>query len=225
MFKKVALVLGIVVAALLVVIATRPEEFKISRSATVAAPAIVAFSQVNDFHAWGAWSPWEKLDPSMKKVHEGSPSGTGAVYSWTGNDQVGQGRMTITESKPGERVVIKLEFIKPFEQSNITTFTFTPQGDNSTKVDWLMEGKNNFMSKAFGLFVNVDKMVGNDFERGLAQLKVASEGEAQKLAAAAAAAKAADEVAAAAKAAEAAPAEPAAAAAPPAEPAAAGVSH
>jgi hypothetical protein len=220
MLKKVALVLGIVVAALLVVIATRPEEFKVARSATVAAPAIVAFSQVNDFRAWAAWSPWEKLDPGMKKVYEGSPSGTGAIYSWSGNDDVGVGRMTILDSKPGERVVIKLEFIKPFEQTNVTTFTFTPQGDkgDSTKVDWLMEGKNNFMSKAFGLFVNVDKMVGNDFEKGLAQMKVAAEGEAQKLAAAAAAAKAADEVAAAAKAAE-------AAAAPPAEAPAAGVSH
>lgn len=223
MFKKVALVLGIVVAALLVVIATRPDEFKVERSATIAAPVIVAFSQVNDFHAWASWSPWEKLDPNMKRVHEGSPSGQGAVYSWTGNDQVGAGRMTITDSKPGERVVIKLEFLKPFEATNTTIFTFTPQGD-STKVTWTMEGKNNFLTKAFTLVNDMDKMIGNDFDKGLAQMKVVTEGEAQKQAAAAAAIKAAEEAAAAAKA-----AEVAAAAAPPveapAEAPAAGVSH
>lgn len=219
MLKKVALVLGIVVAALLVVIATRPDEFKVERSATVAAPAIVAFSQVNDFHAWQAWSPWDKLDPGMKRVHEGSPSGQGAVYSWTGNDQVGSGRMTITDSKPGERVVIKLEFLKPFESTSTTTFTFTPQGE-STKVTWTMEGKNNFMTKAFALFNDMDKLVGSDFDKGLAQLKTVSEGEAQKQAAAAAAMKAAEEAAKAAAAAEA-----AAAAAPPTEAPAVGVSH
>lgn len=222
MFKKVALVLGIVVAALLVVIATRPDEFKVERSVTVAAPPIVAFSQVNDFHGWASWSPWDKLDPNMKRVYEGSPSGQGAVYSWTGNDQVGAGRMTITDSKPGERVVIKLEFLKPFEATNTTTFNFAPQGEG-TKVSWTMEGKNNFLTKAFTLVNDMDKMVGNDFEKGLAQMKVVTEGEAQKLAAAAAAAKAAEEVAAAAKAAEAAAA--AAAAAPPAEAPAVGVSH
>ena len=228
MFKKVVLVLGIVVAALLTVIATRPENFKVERSSIVAAPPGVAFAEVSDFHNWSKWSPWEHLDANMKKVYEGAPSGTGAVYSWTGNDKVGEGRMTITDVTPGERVVIKLEFIKPFEATNTTTFTFRPQAaTGTTEINWTMEGKNTFLGKAMSLFMNMDSMVGKDFENGLAMLKTASETDAKIRAeeeaqqARAAAEKAAAEKAAAEAAAAAAPAEPA----PAGEAPAAGVAH
>jgi len=136
------------------------------------------FAQVNDFHKWDAWSPWAKLDPNMKQNYEGAPAGTGAMYSWTGNDQVGQGRMTITDSKPSELVKIKLEFIKPWTATNATDFMFTPQG-NQTSVKWTMDGDNTFMGKAFGLFMNMDKMVGGDFEKGLAQMKAVAEAAAK----------------------------------------------
>ena len=115
-------------------------------------------------------SPWAKLDPSMKKTHEGAPAGTGAIYSWSGNDQVGEGRMTLTESRPSELIRIKLEFMKPFAATNTTEFTFKPEG-NQTMVTWSMFGMNNFIAKAFGLFMNMDKMVGGDFEKGLASMK------------------------------------------------------
>ena len=136
------------------------------------------FAQVNDFHKWAAWSPWEKIDPNMKKTYEGSPAGNGAVYSWAGNKDVGEGRMTITDSKPGELVRIKLEFMKPWAATNATDFTFTPQG-NQTGVKWTMSGDKNFMAKAFTLFMDMDKMIGNDFEKGLAQMKSVSEAAAK----------------------------------------------
>jgi hypothetical protein len=221
MLKKVVLVLGIVVVGLLAVIATRPDTFKVERSTVIAAPPPVAWNQVNDFHNWVAWSPWEKLDPNMKKTFDGPASGTGAIYSWVGNDKVGEGRMTILDSKPGERVVIKLEFLKPMEAASTTTFTFTSQGKTdkgeATQVHWAMEGSNNFVAKAMQLFMSMDSMVGKDFEKGLAQLKTAAETEEQKRATAEAASRLAAEAAAAA----APPAEPA----PAAEAPAAGVTH
>jgi len=142
--------------------------------ATIGAPAPVVFAQVNDFHNWDAWSPWAKIDPAMKKTHEGAPAGTGAIYTWAGNDQVGEGRMTLTESRPNELVRIKLEFMKPFASTADTEFTFKPAGDQ-TAVTWSMAGEKNFMAKAFGLFMNMDKMIGDDFEKGLAQMKSVAE--------------------------------------------------
>jgi hypothetical protein len=179
MIKKI-LLYGLVVIALIVVVfcavvAMQPATYHIERSATINAPAAVVFAQVNDFHKWDAWSPWAKLDPSMKQSFEGAPSGPGAIYSWTGNDKVGEGKMTITDSRPAESVKIKLEFVKPFAATNATNFNFKPQG-NQTEVTWTMDGNNNFMGKAFGLFMNMDKMVGADFEKGLAQMKAVSEG-------------------------------------------------
>ncbi len=144
------------------------------RATTIAAPADVVFAQVNDFHNWPVWSPWEKLDPAMKRTHEGAASGVGAVYSWSGNDKAGEGRMTLTESHPSELVGIKLDFIRPFAATNTVNFTFKQTGAQ-TAVTWTMEGDKNFGAKAFGLFVNIDKMVGDDFERGLAQLKSLAE--------------------------------------------------
>jgi uncharacterized protein YndB with AHSA1/START domain len=196
MLKKIGLGILVVLGALAIVIATRPGEFKVQRSTTIAAPAEVVFPFINDFHQWNKWSPWEKRDLNMKKTFEGAPSGTGAVYSWAGNDQVGEGRMTLTESKPNERVVIKLEFIKPFAATNQTEVALSPAA-GTTGVTWTMSGTNNFVGKAFSLVMNMDKMVGGDFESGLAQLKQLSEGEAKRLAEEAAKAKAAAPVAAA----------------------------
>jgi hypothetical protein len=196
MLKKLGLGLLVVVGALAAVIATRPGEFKVQRTASIAAPAEVVFGYLNDFHNWAKWSPWEKRDPNMKKTFEGSPSGAGAIYSWVGNDQVGEGRMTLTESKPGERVLIKLEFIKPFAATNQTEIALAAAG-GTTNVTWTMTGTSNFIGKAFSLVMNMDKLVGGDFEKGLANLKQQSEQEAKRLADEAAKAKAAPPVAAA----------------------------
>lgn len=173
MAKKIGIaVLGLLVV-LLVVIALQPAHFRIERSAVVAAPPAAVFEQVNDFHNWAKWSPWEKLDPGMKKTFSGPPAGSGAEYAWAGNDKAGEGKMTITGSKPTEQVDIRLDFIKPFAATNQSTFTLTPSGAG-TKVQWAMEGNNGFISKAFCLFVDMDKMVGKDFEQGLANLNVAA---------------------------------------------------
>jgi len=170
MLKKVLITLLVIIAALAVIIAMQPAEFRVSRSITIPAPAATVFEQVNDFHKWDAWSPWAKLDPAMKKSHEGAPAGVGAMYSWSGNDQVGEGRMTLTESRPSERIRIKLEFLKSFAATNTAEFDFKADG-NQTVVTWSMFGTNNVMAKAFGLFMNMDRLVGGDFEKGLAQLK------------------------------------------------------
>jgi hypothetical protein len=171
---KILIVLAILILALAAFIATRPADFSIERSAKSTAPPSALFAQVNDFHNWANWSPWAKLDPTMKLTYEGPTSGVGAKYHWVGNKEVGEGRMTIVESVPNERVRINLEFIKPFATTNDTVFTFKPDG-GGTNVNWAMSGRNNFMAKAFHTFVNVDKMVGADFEKGLAQMKAAAE--------------------------------------------------
>ena len=178
MIKKVLLGIVVVIVVLVVVfvciVALQPSHYRIERSATINAPASAVFTQVNDFHKWEAWSPWAKLDPAMKQSYEGAPAGTGAVYTWAGNSQVGEGRMTITDSHPNDLIKIKLEFVKPWAATNATDFMFKPQG-NQTAVTWTMDGDNNFMGKAFGLFMNMDKMVGDDFQKGLAQMKSVSE--------------------------------------------------
>jgi len=174
MLKKILVVIAVVIIAFLIVVALQPADFNVTRSTTITAPAKVVFAQVNDLHKWDAWSPWAKLDPAMKQTHEGASAGTGAVYSWTGNKQVGEGRMTITESRTNELIRIKLEFLKPFASINTTEFTFKPEGSQTT-VNWSMRGTNNFMAKAFCIFMNMDKMVGGDFEKGLAQMKSVAE--------------------------------------------------
>jgi hypothetical protein len=174
MIKKILIGLAAIVVVLVVIIALQPSHYRVERSATMKAPAVVVFAQVNDFHKWNAWSPWAKIDPAMKQTFEGAPAGTGAVYAWTGNKDVGEGRMTITDSHPSDLIKIKLEFIKPFTATNATDFTFKPQGDQ-TAVTWTMSGDNNFIGKAFSLFMNMDKMVGGDFEKGLAQMKAVTE--------------------------------------------------
>lgn len=174
MLKKILISLVVIIVVFVVVVATRRADFRVTRSTTIAAPPEAVFAQVNDFHKWDAWSPWAKLDPAMKRTHEGAPAGPGAIYSWAGNKEVGEGRMTITESRTNELIRIKLEFLKPFAAVNTTEFTFKP-GGNQTAVTWSMTGTNNFMAKAFCLFMNMDKMVGGDFEKGLAQMKSVAE--------------------------------------------------
>ncbi len=169
----VALVL--LVLCLVVVAAAQPSEYRVTRSAMMAAPPSEVFAQVNDFHKWDAWSPWAKIDPAMQQIYEGAPAGTGATYRWIGNSQVGEGRMTITESRPNDLIRIKLEFMRPFAAVNDVEFTFKPES-NQTAVSWRMDGKKNFMFKAMGLFMSMDKMLGGQFERGLAQMKAAVEG-------------------------------------------------
>jgi len=172
--KKVAIRVGLglvaVIVVLLIVIATRPSTYRVERHATIAAPADVVFARVKDFRTWNAWSPWSKLDPNMKTKFDGTPGEVGAVYAWEGNDEVGSGRMTITAIKPNERVDIKLEFLKPWESQAENGFTVEPAGKD-TKITWFMAGKNDFMGKAFSLFVDMDAMIGKDFESGLAALK------------------------------------------------------
>lgn len=174
MLKKILLTLVAIIAIILVLAAFQPSEFRVTRTAAIAAPASVIFPEINDFHRWTAWSPWEKLDPAMKRTYEGPAAGVGAVYAWEGNSDVGAGRMTITESRSPELIRIKLEFLKPMPGICPTEFTFRPEG-GATVVTWTMNGTNNYVAKIFCLFVNMDKMIGGDFEKGLAGIKQIAE--------------------------------------------------
>jgi uncharacterized protein YndB with AHSA1/START domain len=174
MFKKILIGLAVIVVVLVVIVALQPSEFRVVRSATISAPPPAVFAEVNDFHKWEAWSPWAKLDPAAKNSFDGPAAGTGAIFNWSGNNEVGEGRMTITESRPSDLIRIKLDFTKPFEATNTTEFTFKPEG-NQTVVTWSMFGTNNFVAKAFCLFNSMDKMVGGQFEKGLASMKSIAE--------------------------------------------------
>lgn len=158
------------VAILVVVISLRPNEFKISRSISISAAPEIVFAQVNDHRRWEVWSPWSKLDPNMKKTFEGPQWGVGAIYKWAGNNQVGEGVSTIIESRPNELIKMKLDFMKPFKSSSDVEFAFVSEG-TQTVVTWSMSGKNNFIGKAMSLFMDCQKMVGGQFDSGLAQLK------------------------------------------------------
>jgi hypothetical protein len=179
MLKKILIGFAVVLVAFLLIVAMQPSHFRVERTANITAPVPAIFDRVNDFHKWEAWSPWAKLDPAMKQTYEGAPAGTGAIYTWVGNKQVGEGRMTITESIPSDLIRLKLEFLKPFASTAHTEFMFKPEKDQ-TVVTWSMSGENNFISKAFCLFMNMDKMVGGDFEKGLANLKSLAETSARK---------------------------------------------
>jgi hypothetical protein len=174
MLTTVLIVLAAVVVVFLIVVAMQPSGFRVERSATIAAPSAVVFPQVNDLHKFQDWSPWAKRDPACKTSFEGPPAGTGAGFHWAGNKEVGEGRMTITESRPNELVRFRLDFLKPFAATNTAEFAFKPSG-NQTVVTWSMSGERNFFFKAFGLFVNCDKMIGSDFEKGLANMKAIAE--------------------------------------------------
>ncbi len=174
MWKTILIAIVVIIVIFVIVVALQPAEYRVTRSASISAPPAVVFPQVNDFHNWEGWSPWAKLDPAMKQTYDGTSAGTGASYSWAGNSKVGEGRMTITESRPSDLVRIKLDFVKPFASTADTEFTFRPEGDQS-RVTWTMSGRKNFATKMFGLFVSMDKMIGRDFEKGLAQMKAVVE--------------------------------------------------
>jgi uncharacterized protein YndB with AHSA1/START domain len=177
MIKKILIALAVIIVVFLVVVALQPADYQVTRAATIAAPPETVFAQVNDFHKWEAWSPWEKLDPAMDRTYSGELAGEGAVYAWSGNSDVGEGSMTITESRPNDLIRLKLEFIKPMAGTSDTEFSFKSEGEG-THVTWTMAGKNNFIGKAFCLFMNMDKMVGGQFEEGLASMKRVAEAEA-----------------------------------------------
>ena len=170
MLKKILFALLALIVVLLIVVVTRPSDFRITRKAVIAAPAAAVFEQLNDFQKWNAWWPWAKLDPKAKNSFEVPASGVGAKFSWAGNSEVGEGSMKITASKPGEKIVMDLVFIKPFAGSSVTEFTLKAE-DGGTEVTWTMSGKNGFVGKAISLFMNCDKMVGSQFEEGFANLK------------------------------------------------------
>jgi polyketide cyclase/dehydrase/lipid transport protein len=170
MLKIVLIALAVILVVLAVIIALQPADFRVARSTAISAPPPAVFAQVNDFHKWEAWNPWGKIDPAMKQAYEGAPAGPGAIYTWAGNNEVGEGRMTITESRPNELIRVKLEFFKPFAATNTAEFTFKPEG-NQTAVTWSMFGEKNFMAKAVHLFMNMDKMIGGQFDKGLAAMK------------------------------------------------------
>ena len=172
----------VIVAVFLGVVAIQPSDFRVARTATIAAPAPAVFAQVNDFHNWKEWSPWAKLDPAAKSTFEGPSAGTGAIFRWAGNEQIGEGSMTITDSRPSDLIRIRLDFLKPFQATNTAEFTFKPE-DNQTVVTWSMSGRNCLVAKACCLFMNMDKMVGGEFEKGLAQMKSVVEAQPQRIAA------------------------------------------
>ncbi len=162
MLKVIGMIVVLAVVVVLVLAARKPDHFRVQRSASIAAPPERAFPLINDFHRWGAWSPWEHKDPDMKRTFRGAGSGRGSIYEWAGNSNVGSGRMEIVESSAPSKVAIKLDFLKPFEGHNVT---------------WVMDGPTPFVGKIMHVFINMDRMVGTDFEAGLANLKAAAEHE------------------------------------------------
>ena len=174
MLKTIALAVVAAVAALLIFAATRPDTFRVERTARIDAPAEKIFPLIDDFHRWGAWSPYEKLDPDMQRSFGGSASGKGATYAWESKGKAGAGRMEITESAPSSKIAIDLDFTRPMEGHNVAEFTLRPQG-NATQVTWSMHGPSPYVAKLMGIFFNMDQMIGKDFETGLANLKTATE--------------------------------------------------
>jgi uncharacterized protein YndB with AHSA1/START domain len=170
----VAIVLAIIIAVVLILAATKPDTFSVKRAALVNAPADKIFPLISDFHQWLNWWPWEGRDPAMKRTYSGAERGNSAVYAWDGNKNVGSGRMEIVEAKPPSKIVIKLDFLKPFEAHNIAEFTILPQG-GATGVTWVMHGPAPFVAKLMHTVINMDRMVGKDFETGLANLKAIAE--------------------------------------------------
>ena len=173
MFKTIAIIVALIIAAVLIYAATKPDNFRIERSTTIKAPPEKISAYLSDFKQWAAWSPWEEKDPTMKRTFSGAASGKGAIYGWEGNKNVGTGRMEVLDVQP-QKVTIKLDFLKPFEAHNTIELHLEPQGD-STKMTWVMHGPANLMTKVVHVFMSMDKMVGPDFEAGLAKLKAAAE--------------------------------------------------
>jgi uncharacterized protein YndB with AHSA1/START domain len=174
MAKKILLGLVTLVALLLVFATTRPDNFRVERSIGIKADPAKVYALLNDFHAFGSWSPWQKLDSAMKVSYAGAASGKGAIYTWEGNDYVGSGRMEILQTEPNSRVLVKLDFIQPFEGHNTSEYTLASAAGTTT-VTWAMYGPSPYVSKLMGIFVSMDSMIGKDFEQGLANLKGVAE--------------------------------------------------
>lgn len=176
MLKKIVIVLAVIVALIVALALSRPDTFAVERRIAIQAPPEKVMGLVADFRQWPQWSPWEKLDPNMQRTFTGAASGRGAVYEWTGNSDVGRGRMEIIDYTPPTNAVIKLQFIEPFAVTNTTTFALAPQASGAgTDVVWSMTGPMPFVSKLMSVFISMDTMIGRDFERGLTQLKAAAE--------------------------------------------------
>ena len=173
MIKTILLVLGVAIALVLLLAAFRPDSFRIERSLAIQAPPEKIYPHLTDFRAWGAWSPWEKKDPALKRTFAGAERGVGSSYAWEG-DKVGQGRMEIAEATPASNVRIKLDFVSPLEAHNVVDFTLRPEG-NKTVVRWSMQGPQPYLNKVIGIFMDIDRLVGRDFEAGLAALKAVAE--------------------------------------------------
>jgi uncharacterized protein YndB with AHSA1/START domain len=174
MIEALVIVVVVLIALLLIYAATRPAAFRVERSVIINAPAEKIFPLINDFREWEPWSPWEKVDPAVKRSYNGAASGEGAVYEWSGNKNIGQGRMEIVESSPPSKIKLKIDFIKPFEAHNTIEFTLVPQSD-STLITQAMYGPSPFISRLMSVFCSMDKMVGKKYEEGLANLKALSE--------------------------------------------------
>lgn len=175
--KRILLVLLVAIVLFLGYAATRPDTFHVERSASIAAPAAAIYPHLVDFHRWEAWSPWEKLDPAMTREFGGAEGTVGATYAWAGNSKVGKGKMTLTEAEPASRLAIRLEFLEPFASTSVAAFALSPEGEG-TRVTWTMDGDQSFLEKVICIFMDMDKLVGGDFEKGLASLKQVTEATA-----------------------------------------------
>ena len=174
MLKKIAIAVAAIVAAFLIYAATQPDTFRVQRTTSIKAPPEKVFALIEDFNQWRAWSPWEKLDPAMKRTMSGAEKGKGAVYAWDGDKNVGAGRMEIVEAAPPSRIAIQLDFLRPFASRNTAVFTLEPKGD-ATSVTWTMQGPSTYITKLIGIFVSMDSMIGKDFDAGLASMKAIAE--------------------------------------------------
>ena len=174
MQKNIVILAVILISAVLMYAATKPDTFRVQRTATIAAPPEKVFGLIQDLHQWTSWSPWEKMDPAMKKTYSGAPLGRGAILEWDGNNDVGTGRMEIVNAVSPSHVAIKLDFLKPFEAHNQAEFTMEGS-ESATSVTWTMHGPQPFIMKVMDLLMGMDKMAGKDFETGLANLKQLAE--------------------------------------------------
>jgi uncharacterized protein YndB with AHSA1/START domain len=174
MLKIIAIVIVVLIGGVLILAALKPDTFRVRRTASIKAPPEKIFPLINDFRKWDAWSPWEKKDPAMKRNFGATTSGRGAMYAWEGNKDVGQGSLEIAESVPPSKVALRLDFVKPFEAHNIVEFTLEPQGE-ATNIVWTMQGQTPYFAKIIHVFIDMDSMVGKDFEAGLAALKAVAE--------------------------------------------------
>lgn len=168
--RKVLIAILVLIAGVLGYASTKPDQFRVERSIVIKAPAEKIFPHINNFHQWEAWSPYEKLDPAMKRSFSGTGFGVGAIYAWEGNSSVGAGRMEILESTPSSAIKIKLDFLKPMEGHDTAEFTLAPESDG-TKVTWAMSGPAAYIMKVMSVFFDMDHMIGKDFETGLNNLK------------------------------------------------------